>query len=124
MNRSMLVWTLAVTLIALVACFAGCSRQNTVTEQTPQNVNSEGSSSIVGQSLDAGKSAQCRSQLTQLRQGIETYRISTETNPSSLAEMNIGVGEEFYKCPVSGEAYIYDAGTGTVRCVNPQHVRY
>lgn len=120
-----IVMGLFVVVIAALFCMTGCSKQESVNTQPEQSAPA-GSQSVVGRSLDAGKSSQCRSQLTQLRQGVESYRVNTgtEENPSTLADVNLGVSADFYKCPVSGQPYSYDPTSGLIQCINPQHVKY
>jgi hypothetical protein len=115
-----------VVFLGLLLCVIGCSKQVSENTQPQQPAASSGSQSIVGQSLDSGKSSQCRSQLSQIRQGIETYKTTagTDENPPTLADINLGVSADFYKCPVSGQPYTYDPASGLVKCTTPRHGNY
>ena|GEM_PF-284864 len=116
----------AVLMLGLLLCVIGCSRQVSENTQPQQQASPAGAQSTIGQSLDAGKSSQCRSQLSQIRQGIETYKTTggSDENPPTLADINLGVSADFFKCPVSGQPYAYDPATGLVKCTTPQHGRY
>lgn len=113
-------------LFGLLFCVIGCSRQVSENTQPQQQATPAGSQSIVGQSLDSGKSSQCRSQLSQIRQGIETYKTTegTDENPPTLSDINLGVSADFYKCPVSAQPYAYDPASGLVKCSTPRHGNY
>ncbi len=78
---------------------------------------------IVGQSIARAKDEKCMAQLSQLRQSIEINTDSVEGGkPQSLQDTKLG--SDFYKCPIGGEPYQYDAATGKVRCVHPGHEKY
>lgn len=78
---------------------------------------------LVGKSLLAGKDANCRSNISQVRMSIGIARDAvTDQAPGSLAET--GLGKDFYSCAVGGEAYEYDATTGDVDCPHPGHENY
>lgn len=76
---------------------------------------------VVGQSLDTAKAAQCRQQLDQIRKGIETYKTTSasEGNPATFKDIGLGVSNTYYQCPVSNQPYSYDPATGKVTC--PTH---
>jgi hypothetical protein len=46
----------------------------------------------------------------------------TEQNPRTLKDIRLGVGSEFFECPMTHKAYTYDPATGTVKC--PTHDTY
>lgn len=74
---------------------------------------------VLGRALQKGQSVECMNNLNQLRQAIEAYVIDNERYPSSLAELNL---PSMLRCPVTGQPYLYDSRTGTVRC--PAHPKY
>lgn len=123
MRNTKLAWVLLI-LFSAVMCIGGCSKDNSGGSGAVQDTGSEDSSSLVGKSMDAGKAAECRSQLSQIRQAIEVYRVGNDTNPSSFADLGLPVGEDFFRCPVSGESYLYDPGDGVVKCPTTGHTNY
>lgn len=78
-----------------------------------------GAETVLGQAYQKGQSAECINNLTQLRQAVQLHVVDNERYPSSLAEVNL---PNMVTCPVSGQAYVYDPSTGTVRC--PTHPKY
>ena len=111
-------------LSLLVMIFVvGCAKQQV---QTQQQTPTGQANSIVGKSLNAGKSSQCKQQLLQIRSAIQAYKVDsgTEQNPAGLADLNLNVPAEYYRCPITGQDYIYDPNTGEVKCPNPQHSDY
>lgn len=65
----------------------------------------------------------CKGNLSQLRQAIQAAKLSSgDENPPDL--QSVGIGANFYKCPVGGEAYVYDPATGTVHCPHPGHQNF
>ena len=81
---------------------------------------------IYGRSMDTAKGTDCQEHLNQIRLGINTFKISDPNgaNPPSLKDIRMGVGPDYFKCPVSGQAYIYDPATGAVRCPYPSHAKF
>lgn len=78
---------------------------------------------MIGKSIYRAKDTQCRSNLGQMRQGIGIATDPVEnTFPQSLEETRLGA--TFYKCPVGGEAYVYDPATGLVSCPHAGHEKY
>jgi type II secretory pathway pseudopilin PulG len=67
----------------------------------------------------------CRVNLQTVRQAIEAERASDPDGraPASLSELR-GLPSEVTRCDVSGKPYIYDPGTGGVRCTTPGHESY
>jgi hypothetical protein len=66
----------------------------------------------------------CQSDVQQLRLSI---KMTHDTNgdegyPPTLEATKLG--DEFYKCPVGGERYVYDPATGEVHCPHPGHEKY
>jgi len=79
---------------------------------------------VFGQSMDAAKAADCRERLNQIRMGIQNWKATeaSEQNPPSLKDIDLGVGSDYFKCPMSGKDYIYDPATGAVKC--PTHTNF
>lgn len=61
----------------------------------------------------------CKSNLSQVRQGLAIANIGAEGHPDSIQDAHIG--EQFYSCPIGHEPYQYDPQTGAVHCVHPGH---
>lgn len=76
---------------------------------------------LIGKSLDTGQSVDCREHLRQIRAGISTYKLSSgsDENPATLKDIKLGTSVDYFKCPVSEQAYTYNPATGTVTC--PTH---
>lgn len=71
-----------------------------------------------GAALEQARAVECQQNLRGLRQMISAYRIDNEQPPLTLAELRVGSATS---CPVSGNPYVYDPTTGTVRCTTPGH---
>lgn len=67
----------------------------------------------------------CQANLRSVRQSIEAFRAADTDGkyPGSLDELK-ELPADLRRCPVGGEAYIYDPATGTVRCPHPGHESY
>ncbi len=71
----------------------------------------------------AAKDDVCRSNLGQVRMGIQIARTNADdTPPATLEETKLG--RDFYACPIGKEPFQYNAETGEVRCVHPGHEKY
>jgi hypothetical protein len=73
-----------------------------------------------GVALEKARGIECQQNLQGLRQAISAYRIDSEQPPASLDEIR-GAAKT---CPVSGNPYVYDPQTGTVRCTTPGHENF
>jgi len=71
-----------------------------------------------GAALEQARSVGCMENLRGLRQNISGYRMENERPPASLDELRLGAAA---LCPVSGNPYVYDPESGTVRCTTPGH---
>lgn len=120
-------WTLigllaaaAIIVVAVAYYYAG-GETATVKSDSPLLDQASEKQTVVGRSIDTGKAEVCRQQLDQIRKGIETYKATgvSDQNPASLQDLQLGVSNTFFQCPVSGQPYSYDPATGTVRC--PTH---
>ena len=74
--------------------------------------------------MEQAKEVQCTSNLRSIREALVMYRTENETFPPTLKDLKMGVGANFFKCPVGGEDYQYDPTTGVVRCPHPGHERF
>jgi hypothetical protein len=81
-----------------------------------------GPTSIPGRSIEAARSAECKSNLVQLRQALQMQSMESQKPPASLRELHLP--PQMLKCPVSGDPYQYDPSTGQVHCVTPGHESY
>jgi type II secretory pathway pseudopilin PulG len=64
----------------------------------------------------------CQSNLQQIRMAIQMQRTTNDEPPARLEDTKIG--ENFYKCPLGGERYQYDAATGKVFCPHLGHEKF
>lgn len=71
----------------------------------------------------AAKDDVCRSNLNQVRLGVQVARTNADDTPPATIE-ETKLGSDFYKCPIGKEPYAYDPATGEVRCVHPGHEKY
>lgn len=72
-------------------------------------------------SLDRTKEISCRANLKILREAISTYEVKNQAWPASLGDLvpeYLEAGFNF-RCPKSGQEYIYDPQSGSVSC--PYH---
>lgn len=74
-----------------------------------------------GAAISQARALECQQNLRGIRQAIAAYRLESEQPPGSLSELRIG---GVTSCPVSGNPYVYDPQTGTVRCTTPGHERF
>jgi hypothetical protein len=123
---SMLVTVAIIIVVAAMYFHGGVPSPTSVKQGDPLLDASGGKVTVMGQALDAARGTNCRNQLSQIRQSVSAWKSSTgsEQNPETMAELGLGVGADYFKCPVTGEPYAYDPATGTVRCVNPGHANY
>lgn len=78
---------------------------------------------VLGLSKLKAQDEVCRSNLSQARAGVQIARTNADDAPPSRLE-EIGIGQQFYKCPLGGEPYTYDATSGEVKCPHPGHEKY
>ncbi len=76
---------------------------------------------IYGASKAKAEDEVCRSNLNQVRQGIELAHTQDMDSkyPSSIEETRLG--SNFYSCPMGHEPYAYDPLSGRVSCPHPGH---
>lgn len=75
-------------------------------------------------SLNRSKETACRSNLKIVRQALTVYKVKNDAWPPSLSALIPEYIEEGFdfRCPSSGEEYLYDATTGEVSC--PRHPEF
>ncbi len=78
-----------------------------------------GPQTLMGQVLQKGESVECMNNLRQLRAAIQMYVADHGSYPPNLQALNM---PRMIRCPVTGQAYLYDPATGTVKC--PAHPNY
>ena len=116
---ALLVVVLIIGVAAAVYC-AGKGGVGSVDEKSQLLDSKSQKQTTVGKSIDTAKVADCRERLKQIRMGIENYKISSnDALPSALPDIGLGVGPDYFRCPVSGQSYNYDPATGAVSC--PTH---
>ncbi len=71
--------------------------------------------------IEESKGVECASNLRQIRQGLIMYKSERDSYPPSLMDLKLGVGPNFFKCPVGKMDYYYDPNTGIVKCPYPDH---
>lgn len=81
---------------------------------------------VFGKSIDTGKGVDCRERLNQIRTAVQQSKAvsGSEENPASLKDLQMGVGPDYFNCPVSNQPYVYDPATGTVHCPYPAHSQF
>lgn len=117
-----LIELMVVTVIILVVVYLMYgTRTSPGAGGAPTTVSpSGGAQTAPGAALEQARGIECQQNLRSLRELISAYRIESEQPPASLDELRAGV----YSCPVSGNPYVYDPATGTVRCTTPGHERF
>lgn len=72
--------------------------------------------------IEAAHSVECQTNLMQVRQGINVFKVDSEKAPESMAAMKLP--SETTHCPIGHEEYVYDAEKGEVHCPHPGHEGY
>ena len=117
-GQASLIGLLVVVAIILVAVWWLWLRPQGGKEQQPRFAGE--AQTPLGQALQKGESAQCVEYLRQLRLAVQMDYDSTGQYPPSLPT-NLGLP---LKCPVSGQPFRYDPGTGRVWDPTPGHEGY
>ncbi len=82
-----------------------------------------GPTTTPGMAIEQAKSVQCQTNLGQIRQAMEIFKMSNDGNlPRGLGELNLP--SESTHCPVGKQEYTYDPQTGQVKCSTPGHDRH
>lgn len=77
--------------------------------------------STVGKAALKARDTVCRDQLRQVRLSVDA-QTSGDTPPASLSQL--GLKDTMLKCPIGGEAYVYDATSQKVSCPHPGHENF
>ena len=78
---------------------------------------------VLGQVQYDAKDTVCRSNISQVRQALMIAQSNNDEKfPASIEDTKLG--NDFYKCPLGHEKYIYDPTTGKVTCPHPGHEKY
>ena len=125
-NWSLIGLLVAVAIVAVLAAtyFGGRGGIGTVKSDSNLLDSKSTKQTTVGRAIDTGKSVDCQQRINQIRTGVTNYKAmnGTEANPPTLKDIGLSVSPEYFKCPVSGQAYQYDPATGTARC--PTHPNF
>jgi prepilin-type N-terminal cleavage/methylation domain-containing protein len=82
-----------------------------------------GPTTTPGMAIEQAKNLECRTELSQVRQAIQIYKLSSDGKPpASLDDLRLPY--ETTHCPVGKQQYVYDPQTGQVHCSTPGHERY
>lgn len=114
-----LIELLVVTAIIVIVAYLLYGQRNVV---GPGGVGPSGEAQTgPGAAINQARALECQQNLRGIRQAIAAHRLDSEQPPGSLSELRIG---GVTSCPVSGNPYVYDPQTGTVRCTTPGHERF
>lgn len=117
-----LVGVIVAVLIVVVATVFFATGSSLTGEKPAERADGKGET-VVGKSILAGKDSKCRSNLSQVRQGIMVATDPVDdTRPATLEQTRLG--SQFYVCPIGKENYLYDPQTGIVSCPHPGHEKY
>lgn len=113
----------AVAIIAVVfVLFYGKS------STTPPPTRPGGPQTVLGQSMDKGKSVACMSNLKQIRAAINMEKLSDPDSaaapPNLQALKRDGITSDMLACPVTHQPYQYNPSTGQVWCTTPGHEKF
>jgi len=115
-------WALLVELLVVIVIIGVVAWYLMRSPSNPVGTGTGTATTRPGIALEAGRKAACRTQLHQVRQAVEMYRLEHEGNPSSMADLApAGVTGEVARCPDGHEPYQLDPATGQVRCPHPGH---
>jgi len=110
--------------MAIMAMLAVVFMYGSGTLGSHQSARKDGKgTTIPGAAQMAAEDTVCRSNLSQVRQGLMIQQGADDsTHPESLDVLHFP--SESLHCPIGHEAYIYDPTTGTVHCPHPGHDKY
>lgn len=112
--------TIAIMGLLAVALFKGSGAFGAKT--APARKDGKGTTTL-GLAELAAKDTVCRSNLGQVRASLQIAATANEDKfPDTIQDTKLP--QEFYKCPLGKEKYIYDPATGAVHCPHPGHEKY
>lgn len=110
-------------VMALIAMLSVVFMYGSGTLGQHQSARKDGKgTTIPGMAEMSAQDTVCRSNLSQVRQGLMVAQGGEETHPASLQELKFPA--EVLRCPIGHEPYVYDPTTGTVTCPHPGHEKY
>lgn len=77
---------------------------------------------MISGSFARGRDAVCITNLQNCRQAVEMQKTTEGKPPTTFGE--IPSIKSIDHCPIGNEPYVYDPGTGAVRCPHPGHEKY
>ncbi len=129
-NLSLIGLLVTVVILGVVLYFyfggSGGGQVSTVKSDSKMLDKSSKKKTVFGKAIDTSKGVDCEQRLRQIRAAIETYKVSSERGapPPTLKDAGLSVMPDYFDCPVSKQAYIYDPATGTIRCPYPSHSKF
>jgi len=123
-NWTLIALLLAVAIIVVVAAVYFTSGSATTVKPNDARLDRASEKhTVVGKSMDSAKAVDCRTRLSQIRTGIQSYKTvnTDESNPPTLGDIGLGVSNDYFQCPVTNRPYTYDPSSGTVQCSSPGH---
>lgn len=112
----------AVIILVLAVVFMKGSSVLGLGKPMSQRADKKGTT-VLGQARWAAKDDVCRSNMSQVRSALEILRATNDDKcPDDIRETKMP--SEFYKCPVGGEAYVYDPDTCKLSCPHAGHEKY
>jgi hypothetical protein len=121
-GQTLIVMLVAVAIIAILGVILLRPRgaDTAIPVQGPQT--------IPGQSIERGRTVECRNNLNQIRQAVSMRMMMDPENgspPASLNDLSAeGIGPQLQRCPSSQQYYAYDAASGRVGCRTPGHEQF
>jgi hypothetical protein len=114
--------TVAIIMILMVVMMKGSGWLGAPGAAQSKRADGKGTT-VLGAAKYAAEDTVCQSDLAQIRQSIIVYKTSNDDQaPARLEDTKLG--DQFYRCPVGHEAYVYDPATGQVHCPHPGHENY
>lgn len=125
-NGSAMIGTLiavAIILIMVVVLFRGGCGDALGLPSVGKSTRADGKgATTVGLVKAKAQDDVCKGNLEQLRQMISVEKTTDDQAPASLNAIHAPAS--ILKCPIGGEAYVYDPATGAVHCPHPGHEKY
>jgi len=88
----------------------------------PSGKKGPGKETIPGQAIEQGREVECQANLRTIRAAIDMQKTEDGAAPASINDIKTGTSNpDIFKCPVGGEAFVYDPVAGTIRCPHAGH---
>jgi hypothetical protein len=95
---------------------------------TPPPTRPGGPTTTLGQSMEKGTEVACMNNLRLIRAAISMEKLSDPENTAPPPNLQVlrrdGISQDMVSCPVTHQAYQYNAATGQVWCVTPGHDKF